>query len=127
MSSHVTEAGERSRGTDLVPVTTSFPADELTALDALAREQGRSRSELIREAVARTWLGSRPAALPATPDLTPGAAEDWKQRLDRVLTALETSAVTDVDERELDEFVTQEIEAHRTEKRARVGTDPRDR
>ena len=48
----------------MTPVTKTqvyLPEDELKALHAAARRSGRSVADLIREAIRRTWLRSRPA------------------------------------------------------------------
>jgi hypothetical protein len=126
-SSGVTQAGIRRRGRRqngrLVETTVVLDREDVAALDEVAAEAGRSRSELIREAIRNTWLKGRVPASPSTP---PGGARPsaddraaWRKRFGGVLTKLEKSAVTDMSDEEMTAFVQEEIEAGRQERRSR--------
>lgn len=53
----------------------------MAALDEVARELDRSRSDLIREAVRTTWLQGR--AGPAAPEKSPANSEPAMSRMNR--------------------------------------------
>jgi hypothetical protein len=97
----------------------------MKALDEVAAKEGRSRSELIRDAIRKTWLqglrprqpATRPAAARASVSTSVEARAAWQQRFGGLLTELEKSAVADMSEEELTAFVREEIEARRREKR----------
>jgi metal-responsive CopG/Arc/MetJ family transcriptional regulator len=97
----------------------------MKALDEVAAKEGRSRSELIRDAIRKTWLkglrprqsATRPAAARASAIASPEARAAWRQRFGNLLTELEKSAVTDMSEEELTAFVRTEIQARRQERR----------
>ncbi len=101
-------------------ITTTLPPDALAALDEVARARGRSRGDLVREAVYRTWLNDRndsgPVPHPPAPDQRAAA----RKRFGQLLSDLRASADPQADEDELGSFVQEEIEAYRREKRARL-------
>jgi predicted transcriptional regulator len=70
----------------LVEVTVNLDAEDLAALDELGQEIGRSRSDLLREAIRKTWLKGRRGSAVATPALRAGmtAAElaAWRERME---------------------------------------------
>jgi metal-responsive CopG/Arc/MetJ family transcriptional regulator len=49
----------RKRNPRLIEVSVTLDSADLAQLDEIALELGRSRSDLIREAVRRAWLGDR--------------------------------------------------------------------
>jgi Arc/MetJ-type ribon-helix-helix transcriptional regulator len=104
-----------------VETTVVLDREDMAALDAVAAEEGRSRSELIREAIRQTWLMGRrtgqPIAPPGGAGNSPEARAAWQQRFSGLRTELEKSAVTDMSEEELTAFVREEIEARRRENR----------
>jgi hypothetical protein len=97
----------------------------MKALDEVAAREGRSRSELIRDAIRKTWLkgprprqpATRPADARASAIASPEGRAAWRRRFGNLLTELEKSAVADMSEEELTAFVRGEIEARRREKR----------
>lgn len=101
--------------------TVVLDREDVAALDEVAAEEGRSQSELIRDAIRRTWLKGRRPARPAAPHggaaTSPDARAAWRQRFGSLLTELEKSAVTVMSEEELTVFVREEIEARRRERR----------
>jgi hypothetical protein len=118
--------GGRQRRGRLVETTVVLDREDIQALDAVAAEAGRSRSELIREAIRNTWLkggrpteptGDAPAAPEGTASRTPEPRAAWRARFGSLLAELQKSAVTDMTEEELAAFVSDEIHAHRREKR----------
>jgi hypothetical protein len=113
--------GGRRRSGRLVETTVVLDREDMAALDEVAAEEGRSRSELIREAIRKTWLKERGPTQHAAPTTGEGTSSDarlaWRQRFGGLLTELEKSAVTDMSEEELTTFVRGEIQARRQEKR----------
>jgi hypothetical protein len=114
--------GGRRRGGRLVETTVVLDREDVAALDEVAAAEGRSRSELIREAIRNTWLKGRSGAQQPAPPGDEGAPSDvrtaWRQRFGGLLIDLEKSAVTDMTEEELAAFVQAEIEARRRERRS---------
>ena len=53
--------GPKKRRPSLIETGVMLDAQDRRALDAVAEEQGRSRSDLIREAVRKVWLKKRGA------------------------------------------------------------------
>ena len=49
----------RKANPNLTTVSVTFHRDELKALDEVVMQEGRSRSDLIREACRKTWLKRR--------------------------------------------------------------------
>jgi rRNA pseudouridine-1189 N-methylase Emg1 (Nep1/Mra1 family) len=113
--------GGRRRSGRLVETTVVLDREDMAALDKVAAEEGRSRSELIREAIRKTWLKGRSPGQPASPHGGVGTSPEeraaWRQRFSGLMTELEKSAVTDMSEEELTAFVREEIEARRRENR----------
>jgi predicted transcriptional regulator len=126
--------GRKSEGRQMVGVTVNLDAEDLAALDELGRKMARSRSDLLREAVRRTWLDGlraqtasaapkatiRPAA---TASMTPEEKAAWRERFQALVGRLRENPVTDMSEDELAEFVRAEVKAYRAEKRARPASN----
>jgi Arc/MetJ-type ribon-helix-helix transcriptional regulator len=113
--------GKRRPASQLVETTVVLDREDVAALDAVAVETGRSRSELIREAIRKTWLKGRHRTSSTAPPGDEGESPDrraaWRQQFGGLLTELEKSAVTDMSDEQLTAFVCKEIKARRRERR----------
>jgi metal-responsive CopG/Arc/MetJ family transcriptional regulator len=74
-----------------VKVTISFPQEFLEQVDRIAREEGRSRSELLREAV-RLYMGMRRREKRPSDDPRVRSAVRTQNALDRTSPGGEDSA-----------------------------------
>lgn len=117
----VPKPGRKPLTQRLYQATVTLDREETSALDTLAAEMGRSRSDLIREAVRRTWLNRR-AAENGDRDAAygrPAGREDARERFGELLAHLRaTASPLDMSEDELEAFVDGEVKASRKELRA---------
>lgn len=128
-------AGTGARHGRRVAVTVRLDAEDVAALDRVRQATGRSRSDLLREAVSSTWRREEdanfsPLILPAAIDrMTAEEKAAWRARFtaatDRLHRGAEASGAADMTEEELAAFVRSELKAYRSERRG--VSDLRDR
>src|SRR4051794_11698856 len=102
---------DKSPGRKRVGVKVSLDLEDLEALDELGHQTGRSRSDLMREAIRKTLLQNRKQAgvtvihPPAVASMTPEEKAIWRQSSGKLLASLRQTADPGMTEEELTAFV----------------------